>query len=359
MDEGDGLASEEGRGDDVTAIDRLRSKVRDGSSLVKLTTVVVPPHLRIVKGRPVRVEGYTYQRAGLGYERAIKAGNFRRDDFAGLPAGARDRAAHVEDVVGSALKEGLGTEHQHAVVTGTLPNGEPRFEWSPDRQKLHKQIVDHFYNERFAHVPSDGKAVIAGGLGGAGKSTILRQLPDLNPKEFGTVNPDDIKEYMAEHGHAPVVGDLTPMEASALIHEESSHIAKLLADRAYQENKNLIWDITMSSRKSVQARLEDLYDNGYGDIRGIFVDIPPDISVRRALGRWWQGVQEWREGKNTIGGRYVPPRLIRKAVSKTTSSANREVFDAMHDGFTRWEVWDTKEAARKTEQSRPRPRTFR
>ena len=339
----------------MSAVDRLREKTRHGSSLVKLTRVVVPPHIRVVKGRVQRVEGYTYdRRSARTFRQAVKAGHFKTKDFVGLPDEATERAAKIEQLVGAAMKEGQGTEFQNAVVVGKKSNGEPIFEWTPERQKLHKQIVDHFYRERFDHVPVDGRAVIAGGLGGAGKSTVLKQI--LDPNDYGTVNPDDIKEYMAEQGLVPQIGDLTPMEASALVHEESSHIAKLLANRAYEDHKNLIWDITMSSRESVQARLEDLYDNGYGDIRGVFVDIPPDISVQRAVRRWWLGIEDFRNGKNVIGGRYVPPRVIRKAASQMASSKNREVFNVMRDGFTTWEVWDTRKAARVTASSRTQRR---
>ncbi len=46
------------------------------------------------------------------------------------------------------------------------------------------------------------------------------------------INPDDIKEEMAKRGMIPEVGGLSPMEASDLVHEESSDVAKRLAVRA-------------------------------------------------------------------------------------------------------------------------------
>jgi len=45
------------------------------------------------------------------------------------------------------------------------------------------------------------------------------------------------------------------LEASDLVHEESSHIAKQLALRAMPEGKNVIWDITMASRESTERRI--------------------------------------------------------------------------------------------------------
>jgi predicted kinase len=59
------------------------------------------------------------------------------------------------------------------------------------------------------------------------------------------VNPDEIKKEMAKRSMIPEVAGLSPMEASDLVHEESSHIAKQLALRAVPEGKNVIWDITI------------------------------------------------------------------------------------------------------------------
>jgi len=69
------------------------------------------------------------------------------------------------------------------------------------------------------------------------------------------------------------------MEASDLAHEESSHIAKILAQRAQASGKNLIWDITMSERSSAEYRIEKLRAAGYTRIEGVFVDIPLDTLI--------------------------------------------------------------------------------
>ena len=92
-------------------------------------------------------------------------------------------------------------------------------------------------------------AIIAGGLGGAGKDNSISQgTANIDLSKYLMINPDNIKEEMARAGMIPEVDSLSPMEASDLVHEESSTIAKRMARRAYAEGKNLIWDITMSSR---------------------------------------------------------------------------------------------------------------
>ena len=72
----------------------------------------------------------------------------------------------------------------------------------------------------------------------------------------------------------PVIGGLSPMEASDLIHEESSHIAKRLAHRAESDRRNVIWDITMSSAQTATRRIDALRTADYRSVGAIFVDIP-------------------------------------------------------------------------------------
>ena len=76
-------------------------------------------------------------------------------------------------------------------------------------------------------------AVVAGGLGGAGKTTVLGDHEGIDPTKYLTINPDDLKEELAQRGMIPKVDGLSPMEASDLVHEESSYLARQLALRAH------------------------------------------------------------------------------------------------------------------------------
>ena len=67
---------------------------------------------------------------------------------------------------------------------------------------------------------------MVGGLGGAGKTTILKGQANVDLSRYLMINPDDIKEEMAQRGLVPHIEGLSPMEASDLVHEESSAIAK-------------------------------------------------------------------------------------------------------------------------------------
>src|SRR5262249_38490098 len=149
--------------------------------------------------------------------------------------------------------EGLSTDRQY----GLDEDGEA---WAPSRREIHGMIIEYFYSHG-AVVPCEHKAIIAGGLAGAGKTTVLDNYTALDRSQYLTINPDEIKSEMAKRGLIPVVDGLAPMEASDLAHEESSHIAKQLATRAMADGKNLIWDITMSARASADRRIEDLRDS--------------------------------------------------------------------------------------------------
>jgi hypothetical protein len=128
------------------------------------------------------------------------------------------------------------------------------------------------------------------------------------------------------------------MEASDLVHEESSHVAKLLAGRAMRDGKNIIWDITMSSSLTTQERLDDL-DRAAYSTRGIFVHISIAEAVRRADARHRQGHEDYRAGTG-FGGRYVPPEVIEAQADPGWGSQNRRTFEQIKPRFADWAVYD-------------------
>jgi predicted kinase len=209
--------------------------------------------------------------------------------------------------------------------------------WSEERDLIHDSVVEDLYN-RSHSVPCEGKGIVAGGLGGAGKSTVLSKHAGIDLSQYLTINPDDIKEEMAKSGLIPKVEGLTPMEASDLVHEESSHIAKRIARRAEADGKNIIWDITMSSLESTERRITNLRAGGYA-VEGIFVDIPVETSVRRAEARHREGYNDYLDGIG-MGGRYVPAELIQAQADPDWGSKNRKTFEGVSHLFDRWSRYD-------------------
>lgn len=249
------------------------------------------------------------------------------------------RAARAEAAIKQAKREGLETHKAYK------PTHAPREGfYTHDRLRQQEEIIEEFL-EAAKDVPEEGKAVFSGGLGGAGKGTVLRSdLVDFDPADFLTVDPDAIKEAMAVRGMIPKVAgfdDISPMELSALVHEESSHIAARLATRAQATRKNMIYDITMSSERSVAKRLELLRQAGYDDVEMVFVDIPVETSVTRALARYEEGLRRYDAGEG-FGGRYVPPDIIRSHVDPEWGSVNRRTFETLKDRSSRWTLVDNR-----------------
>jgi predicted kinase len=209
--------------------------------------------------------------------------------------------------------------------------------WVRERRDAHDDIIEDLYRES-ANVPCEREAIIAGGLGGAGKSTVLDKYAGVDRSRYLTINPDDIKEVMAERGLIPELDGLSPMEASDLVHEESSHIAYQLADRAMRDGKNIIWDITMSRLGSVLGRLDGLDDAAYST-KGVFVDISTDVAVERADARHRIGHEDYRAGIG-FGGRYVPPEVIQAQTDPEWGSINRRTFEEVKSRFVEWAVYD-------------------
>ena len=213
---------------------------------------------------------------GLACREPSDSGGTREADR--QPLTDAEHAEHVSEVralLDKARADGLATDRQHT----TDPDNE---QWRYDRVLIQDSIIRDLYTAA-SDVPCDRRAILAGGLPGAGKTTVLDQHAGIDRSHFLTINPDDIKEEMAKRDMIPEVAGLTPMEASDLVHEESSYIAKQLALRATADGKNVIWDITMSSRASTERRIVDLRAAGYSQVEGIFVDIPIEVATHRNL----------------------------------------------------------------------------
>jgi predicted kinase len=245
-----------------------------------------------------------------------------------------EHADHVSDVkarLADARKAGLGTENLYTI------DPDQEF-WSAEREAEHDAIIETLYAAALG-VPCERKAVVAGGLPGSGKTTVLTEHVRMDLSKYVMINPDVVKEEMARRGLIPEVDGLTPLEASELVHEESSHVAKRLARRAQADGKNIIWDITMAKEGSAEGRIRSLRADGYEHITGIFVDIPLDTSVRRADARYREGHEAYRHGVG-MGGRYVSDEMIRSQQDDLWGCKNRMHFEAVKDRFDAWSVYD-------------------
>lgn len=235
-----------------------------------------------------------------------------------------ERATHnlyVADIITQLEEDGLTTDRTHA---DKIPGG---LVFNPERARAHNEIVQEIMNEA-ENVPTNGEAIFAGGLGGAGKSTVLKEYSNVDKSQYVTLNPDDIKEIMAEKGLIPKVEGLTPMEASPLVHEEASHITAILLERLRQKKKNIIFDITMASHESVKKRIDLLNEKGYSKVEAIFVDIKPETSKERGDFRYNMGLDSYLTSGEGNGGRPLPARLTKGQAASDSryNSKNAEVL---------------------------------
>lgn len=243
--------------------------------------------------------------------------------------------AHVEYV-----KEALDS----APTTDELYKDDLGLDWTPERTRQQQELMDAFWADNDVdNVPRDGRAIVSGGIAGAGKTTVLKGAAGIDTDQYVTINPDDIKQAMAERGMIPEVDGLSPMEASTKAHEEASEMAKILAARAYALGTNVIWDITMSSENSVRTRVADLRAAGYTEVDAVFVDIPVDVSKNRAMSRWRGGEERFRAGNpGEYGGRYVPEDFVEasRPTDPRFNSRNRQVFEQVKAIFDSAVVYD-------------------
>jgi predicted kinase len=312
---GDGLADSESLSEPAGDRDELRRRLQR----------LPPGH----PSSPVEADGTPRPpEPGLGCRDPSAPDRAREADR--QPLSDAEHAEHVSEVrarLDKARADGLVTKLQHTTDSD-------HEQWSDDRTGMHDAIIADLYGAA-REVPCERRAVLAGGLPGAGKTTVLELHAGIDRSQYLTINPDEIKNEMANRGMVPNVEGLSPMEASDLVHEESSHIAKRLAQRAMREGKNVIWDITMSSRESTGERITSLREFGYFRVEGIFVDIPVDVGFRRSDARHREGHDSYRAGHGQ-GGRFVPPEVIAAQADPDWGSHNRRTFEQIKPHLDAW-----------------------
>lgn len=269
-----------------------------------------------------------------------------------------DYAAHVERVQkilqDKETQNKYDTQLMHGIRDPESGKPIPGL-YTPQRTEQHKAIVQSIL-DKHKEVPRERKAIMSGGLGGAGKGFVLKKHADVDKSKFLTIDPDEMKQELLSRGMVPEVPGLLPMEHAAFMHEESSDLANLLQQVALSQGMNIILDTTMASEDSVKKKLDKFKANDY-DVEAVFVDVPVDVSQASALGRHRGGVDRFRGGVDAdhgeFGGRFVPPEYIEKSRPPKGSpynSKNREVFESLkaQGVFSRSRVFDNSDRSPKS-----------
>jgi 2'-5' RNA ligase len=235
-----------------------------------------------------------------------------------------------------ALEAALGENYKKLSTTTT--HKDKFGVWDRKRDAVHREIVDEFY-KRAADVPNEGRAILLGGNAGAGKSTVITQQAGVDLTKFLKIDPDEVKEELARRGLVPDIPgtDFSPMERSTLVHHESVRIADMLADRAFRDRKNVIWDGTMANAGLVFSRVNRMENAGYSRVDGVFVDVSDETSRRRVAARYRSDLQSWLGGKG-LGGRFVPTAVQNAMTSADTRHGFKSLRKA--NAFDNWVVYD-------------------
>jgi predicted ABC-type ATPase len=206
---------------------------------------------------------------------------------------------------------------------GTKGEGVPKRRYKAERRALHDQIVgrflaqslagflgeDHELTQKLAgggrlssaekQQVRDAAAAARGGgapralfmAGGpaSGKTSALRQAPELEPDASVLINPDEIKDRLPEYRQMVEGGDKF---GAAGVHEESSDLGKRLQAETMDLGLNVVVDGTGDSKPGkFVGKLQDMNDAGY-EVSALYVTIPTDEAVIRTTlramkrGRW-------------------------------------------------------------------------
>jgi len=197
-------------------------------------------------------------------------------------------------------------------------------EWTPERKVLHEKIqTDRMEGKTPVDQPV---AILFGGGGGAGKSTIAHSgsLGDLS--NFVMIDSDAIKGDLPEYQEMLKNKDNT---AAAVAHEESSYLAKQLHDRAGKGKFNVVLDGTGDSGiNSVMKKVEKMREHG-AKVVAHYVTVDTETAMQRNRERY----------KKT--GRYVPEEMLRWAHKNVSEIVPELIKRKAFDEFTLWDTNDT------------------
>lgn len=195
--------------------------------------------------------------------------------------------------------------------TATGPDGkEFKFEgkrWYEDRNNLERfrgftSKARKEYEERLiesylrgVEKQKEQKVIFMMGGPASGKSTLLNSKYGGQLSRFVVVDPDDIKSKLPEFMFGVGSGS---KEIAAIVHSNSSRIAKEVRRRALERGLNVLVDGTGRDANSYRAYIQEFKAKGY-KTELLSQHVPQDVGVRRAVLRAELPV-------SMGGGRFVP-----------------------------------------------------
>jgi predicted ABC-type ATPase len=225
-------------------------------------------------------------------------------------------SAGVDDAI-SKLSDSVDSEKHYRTAGGTGP-------YTPERTALHGRIASLLLQGSPAS--SKPQAVFLAGGPASGKTSIVRAGGTEMNGAAVDINPDIVKAMLPEFEKMKAAKDPT---AAAKMHEESSHIAKMVMNLAVARKQNVLVDgVGNSPPGKFAGKIKAATDAGY-DTKVVYATIPTDEAVARSTKRA-------NDPKSDSYGRVVPEGYIR-AAHKDVSA--RYIEDVSKLGVA-IDVWD-------------------
>jgi len=189
---------------------------------------------------------------------------------------------------------------------------EEKKNYSPEREKLHKKLLNKVDNPNAYPIPGEKpKVIYIGGLTASGKTSAVSKLLDKKkgvedykayPK-FVYLNSDDFKTWLPEYKGVN----------AQFLHRESRDIMDEALKRYTNQKKQIIIDATLRRKKTISDEMENFKKDGY-DVILYGTNLPGEKSIQRATRRF-------KEEK-----RYVPLEVI----EKNAEPVNKSVMKLRH-----------------------------
>lgn len=284
-----------------------------------------------------------------------------------------------------AYVDDLNRRVAHAMADPGPVGQRPDGELTAQGMKLSRRIArEEIESVQARRVPQDRRVIMAAGISGAGKTTVLKSDAgssatgiefetvgdETRPRNYAVANADDMKERMKPH-LPPEYAELgiNPDEATSLVHEVSSQANKIYLQALIDGGYNTILDGTYEGKPEKRDREARAFKSAGYKVMGLLVDGDLETSMLRATARHTQPPKEANDDlaealkhveppDGGFRGRYVPlgPVVVNEQApderraeepsawgSPEWKSANAQNFQTSieTDHFDAWVVFDS------------------
>lgn len=203
------------------------------------------------------------------------------------------------------------------------PKGKP---YPPERVALHARIANLMLQGAGSHAQPE--ALFLAGGPASGKSSLVNGGRARPRPDAVDVNPDIVRAMLPEYQALLAAGD---QAAAAKVHEEASHISKMVMNLAVLRRHHVTVDGTGNGKPGAYVgKIEAARAAGL-DVRVVYASIPTELAVTRSKERAER--QAARTGK---AGRQVPEGYLRSA----HQSVSRHYIDEVSQLGVPIEVYD-------------------